>query len=73
MHLSDLKDSFIPRCFEGHDWDKLLGKFLEICEPLIREFYANASFKEDNIECWVRGHAFIINIEDIDVVLGLEE
>ena len=40
---------------------------------MIKEFYANASLKEDHIECWVRGHAFTLDIEDIDAVLGLEE
>ena len=54
-------------------WDKLLGKFLGICDPLIREFYANSPLREEQIECWVRGHEFTLNIEDIDVILGLEE
>ena len=61
------------RCFEGRGWYKLLGKFLGICEPLIKEFYANASLKEEHIECQVKGHAFTLDIEAIDVTLGLEE
>ena len=73
MHLVDLKDSFILRYFEGRDWDKLLGEFLRICEPLIREFYANASLKEEHIQCWVRGPSFTLDTEDIDAMLGLEE
>ena len=73
MHLVDLKDSFILRCFEGQDWDKLLGEFLKICEPLIREFYANASLKGEHIQCWVRGPSFTLDTEDIDAMLGLEE
>ena len=67
MNLVDLKDSFIPSCLERRGWDKLLG------EPLIRELYANASLKEDHIECWVRGCAFTLDMEDIDAILGLEE
>ena len=70
MHLVDLQDSFIPSCFEGWGWDKLLCEFPRICAPLIRDFYANASLKEEHIECWVRGHAFTL---DIDAILGLEE
>ena len=73
MPLVDLKDSFIPRCFEGWDWDKLLGEFPRIFEHLIREFYVNASLKEKHIECLVRGHAFTIDIEDIDAIVGLKE
>jgi len=73
VHLADLKNSFIPRCFEGWGWDKLLGEFPGICEPFIREFYANASLKEDHIGCWVRGRAFTLDVEDIDAILGLDE
>ena len=40
---------------------------------MIKEFYANASLKEDHIECWVRGRAFTLDMEDIDAILGLEE
>ena len=42
VDLGDLKDTFIPGCFEGRGWDKLLSDLPAICEPLIREFYANA-------------------------------
>ena len=44
-----------------------------VCDPLIREFYANASLKKEHIECWVRGHEFNLDIENIDVMLGFEE
>ena len=40
---------------------------------MIREFYANAVLKEDKINCWIRGHEFNIDLEDIDEVLGFEE
>ena len=72
-NLANLKDSSIPSCFEGLGWDKLLNELLRVCEPLIKEFYANASLKEDHIECWVRGHAFTLNMGDIDAILGLEK
>ena len=73
MNFADLKDSFIPSCFEGQGWDKLLGELLGACEPLTIDFYANASLKEDHIECWVRGRAFTLDVEDIDAILGHEE
>ena len=40
---------------------------------MIREFYANAVLREDEINCWIRGHEFNINLEDINKVLGFEE
>ena len=72
MDLVDLKDTFIPKCFEGRGWDKLLSDLPGVCEPLIREFYANAVLKEDEINCWIRGKEFTIDASDIDEVLGLE-
>ena len=73
MYLNDLQNSFIPSCFEGWGWDKLLGEFLGICDPLIREFYANASLREEHIDYLVRGHAFTLDIEEIDAMLEFEE
>ena len=43
-----------------------------VCEPLIREFYANARLREQEINCWIRGHEFTIYVDDIDEVLGFE-
>ena len=70
VNLVDLKDSFISSCFEGRGWEKLLGDLPRVCEPLIREFYSNASLKEDHIECWVRGRAFTLDMDVIDGILG---
>ena len=72
VDLVDLKDTFIPSYFEGRGWDKLLSDLLGVCEPLIREFYANARLREDERDCWIRGHEFTIDVGDIDEVLGLE-
>ena len=72
-NLVNLKESFIPSYFEGRGWEKLLGDLPGVCEPLIREFYANATLKEDYIECWVRGHEFTLDVGDIDGILGHEE
>ena len=73
VDLTNLKDYFIPGCFQDRGWDKLLGDLLGVCEPLIREFYANVVLREDEINCWIRGHEFNIDLEDIDEVLGFEE
>ena len=49
-----------------------MSDLLAICEPLIREFYANAVIREDELRCWVRRKEFTIETHDIDEVLGLE-
>ena len=67
-----MKDTFIPYYFEGGGWDKLLSDLPAVCEPLIREFYANAAIREDELNCWIRGHEFTLDVHDIDEVLGLE-
>ena len=72
VDLVDLKDTFIPNYFEGRGWDKLLSDLPGVCEPLIREFYANVVLKEDEINCWIRGKEFTIEAGNIDEVLGLE-
>ena len=72
VDLEDLRDTFIPNCFEGRGWDKLLSGLPVMCEPLIREFYSNAVIREDELNCWVRGTEFTLDAHDIDDVLGLE-
>ena len=72
VDLGDLKDTFIPYYFEGGGWDKLLSDLPAVYEPLIREFYANAAIREDELNCWIRGHEFTLDVHDIDEVLGLE-
>ena len=68
VDLADLKDYFIPGCFQDKGWDKLHCDLPGVCEPLIREFYANAILREDEINSWIRGHEFNIDLEDIDEV-----
>ena len=72
MDLEDLRDTFIPNCFEERGWDKLLSGLPVMCEPLIREFYSNAVIREDELSCWVRGTEFTLDAHDIDDVLGLD-
>ena len=73
VDLVDLKDTFIPSCFEGRGWDKLLSDLPGVCEPLIRGFYANARLREYEINCWIRGHEFTIDVDDIDEVLRFDD
>ena len=72
VDLGNLKDTFIPGCFESRGWDKLLSDLPAVCELLIREFYANAVIKEDELSCRVRRKEFTIDAHDIDEVLELE-
>ena len=51
MDLVDFKDYFIPSCFAERGWEKLLSDLPEVCEPLIREFYANVILREDYLDC----------------------
>ena len=53
VDLVDLKDTFIPNCFQDRGWDKLLSDLPGVCELLIKEFYANAILREDEINCWI--------------------
>ena len=72
VDLVDLKGTFILSCFEGRGWDKLLSDLPRVCEPLIKEFYANARSREHEINYWIRGHEFTIDVDDIDKVLGFD-
>ena len=53
MDLVDLRDTFIPSCLQDRGWNKLLGDLPGVFESLIREFYANAMLREDEINCWI--------------------
>ena len=50
----------------------MLSDLRAVYEPLIREFYANAVIREDELSYWVRRKEFTIDAHDIDEVLGLE-
>ena len=51
VDLEDLRQTFIPSCFEGRGWEKLLSDLPGVCEPLIKEFYSNAVIREDDLSC----------------------
>ena len=44
-----------------------------MCEPLIHEFYANTILQEDEIDYWIRGCGFTIDLKDFDDILGFED
>ena len=73
VDLVDLRDKFIPSYFECRGWEKLLSDLPRVCDPLTREFYASAVLREHEINCWIRGHEFTIDVDDIDEVLGFED
>ena len=50
----------------------MLSDLPRVCEPLIKEFYANARSREHEINFWIRGHEFTIYVDDIDEVLRFE-
>ena len=54
VDLVDLKDTFIPTCFEDRGWEKLLSDLPGVCEPLIREFYSNVNIREVELDCWAK-------------------
>ena len=56
--------------FAERGWERLFSDLPGVCEPLIWEFYANAILRDDVINCWVKGHEFTIEVEDIDEILG---
>ena len=51
VDLEDLRNTFIPSCFEERGWEKLLSDLPVVCEPLIREFYSNAVIRENDLSC----------------------
>ena len=71
MDLVDLKDYFIPSCFQDRGWEKLLDDLPRVCEPLIRKFYSNVILQKDEIDCWIRGHEFTIDVETLMMFLAL--
>ena len=73
VNLVDLKDYFILSCFAKRGWDRLLSDLPRVYDPLIREFYANAILQDEVIDCWLRGHKFTLEVEDIDEILGFED
>ena len=51
VDLMDLKDTFIPSCFEGKGWERLLSDLPRVSKPLIKKFYANVVLRKDELNC----------------------
>ena len=49
VDFMDLKDTIIPSYFEGRGWERLLSDLLGMSETLIKEFYANAVLRKDEL------------------------
>ena len=46
VKMETLEDTFIPEVFKEKTWTKLLNSSGNVCAKLIREFFANALWKE---------------------------
>ena len=46
VKMETLEDTFIPEVFKERTWTKLLNSSGNVCAKLIREFFANALWKE---------------------------
>ena len=57
-----LFDTNIPIWFATKDWKFLLSNLEDAYENLVKEFYANAIVKGDEIKCWVRGKRFSVTL-----------
>lgn len=45
--------------------------FDEVYEDLVKGFYANASFDEHELKCWVRGTMFTISSDHVAIILKI--
>ncbi|KAL0002499.1 hypothetical protein SO802_016280 [Lithocarpus litseifolius] len=55
-----LLNTSIPKWFATKDWNFLLTSFDELYENMVKEFYANANSKGDELKCWIRGRSFTV-------------
>ena len=60
LDQSSLSDTDFPKWFATKDWNYLLTTLDDTYENLVKEFYANAIVKEDELKCWVRGKTFSV-------------
>lgn len=45
--------------------------FDEVYEDLVKEFYANASFDDHELKCWVRGTMFHLSLDYLAIILRI--
>ena len=55
-----LLDTNIPKWFATKDWNFLLSNLDDAYKNLVKEFYANAIVKGEELKCWVRGKSFSV-------------
>ena len=59
---SSLLNTNIPIWFATKDWNFLLSNLEDAYKNLVKEFYANAIVKGEEIKCWVRGKRFSVTL-----------
>ena len=55
-----LLDTNIPIRCATKDWNFLLSNLDDAYKNLVKEFYANAIVKGEELKCWVRGKSFSV-------------
>ena len=53
-------DTKIPKWFVTKDWNYILSNLGDAYENMVKEFYANAISKGDDLKCWVREESFSV-------------
>ena len=53
-------DTKIPKWFVTKDWNYILSNLDDAYENMVKEFYANAISKGDDLKCWVREESFSV-------------
>ena len=53
-------DTDIPKWFAPKDQNYLLSTLNDAYENLVKEFYANAIVKGEELKCWVHGKTFSV-------------
>ena len=69
VEQATLLDTNIPRWFANKDWNYLLSNLDDPYEELVQEFYANAFFEGEELQCWVRGKDFTITPSYLALIL----
>ena len=55
-----LLETQIPKWFATKDWNYLLSNLDDAYENMVKEFYANAISKGDELKCWVKGKSLSV-------------
>ena len=66
-----LLDTNIPKWLASKDWNYLLSILDDPYEELVKEFYANAFFDGEELQCWVRRKDFTIMPSYLSLILNI--